>query len=533
MTNQSALTRYPKATNHSHYIATSHDGINHDSIANLGYDWSRVADPGIVPSPPFKVYLPRTTEDVVRAVRECHAAEDQLVVRGHGHSSNNLVTPDHGAVMITDLLSGVLEVDPDGLTVTVQSGARLAMVDLRLAEQGLGLKVIGDHDHITAGGFASVGGISPASHRHGIFLDTVVALEYVDWSGELHRCGRTKDLGQMLKVLGGTGRHGVITQLKLAVEVVDKFRTVLSNNRHITTSIDDFVRYSARMIRDPQDALMERGVWADLELPGVGDYSARIGQFSSYHATSQTPVKSLWNRVAYGAQQMIGHVAGRLPALVDDLVKYVGMGCIIFSPRYGNQKNVERFTDQILDATVGEPTRMFVVLAPVERYETLFYSLNELCVKERRRTKAISFISIYVKAIRSRYLTGPKAWGLSGPRTSPDGYCELMLYLGLRPEKMTPEVLARVLAAVDDICLANGAFRYLHSLTGTDPAKLAKLDPNAQYGGREAPANGQVTAGRPPSAESPMPDSNGDSGEDGAAAKTAARARRTQKPTAV
>jgi hypothetical protein len=528
MANQSGLTRDPKATNHEHYVATSHDGISHDSIANLGYDWSRVADPGIIPRPPFKVYLPRTTEDVVRAVRECHANGDRLVVRGHGHSSNNLVTPDHGAVMIIDLLSGILEVDPDDLTVTVESGARLSMVDLRLAEQGLGLKIIGDHDHITAGGFASVGGISPASHRHGIFLDTVLALEYVDWSGELHHCSRAEHLDQMLKVLGGTGRHGVITQLQLGIEAVDKFRTILSNHRHITTSLDAFVRYSAQMIRDPQDALMERGVWADLELPGLGDYSTRIGQFSSYHATTQNPIKSLWNRVAYGYQQMIGQVAGRLPPLVDDLVKYVGMSCIIFSPLYGNQKNIERFTDQVLDATVGDPTRMFVVLAPVDRYESLFYSLNELCVNERRRTKAITFISVYVKSIRSRYLTGPQAWGLSGPQTQPNRYCELMLYLGLRPEKMTPDVLARILKAVDDICLANGAFRYLHSLTSTEPSKLAKLDPNAQYGGREEPADGQVIASKPPAAAS-----NGASKERGAATKTATRARRDQKPAEV
>jgi len=524
MANQSGLTRDPAATNHYHYVATSHDGISHDSIANLGYDWSRVADPGIVARPPFKVYMPRTSEDVVRAVRECAETGDRLVVRGHGHSSNNLVTPDHGAVMIIDLLSGILEIDPDGLTVTVESGARLMMVDLRLAEQGLGLKVIGDHDHITAGGFASVGGISPASHRHGIFLDTVLALEYVDWSGELHRCSRDEHLDEMLKLLGGTGRHGVITQLQLAIEVVDKFRTILSNRRRITTSVDEFVRYSARMIRDPEDAVMERGVWADLQVPGVAGYSLRVGQFSSYHATPQNPIKSLWNRVAYGYQQTLGYVAGRLPSVVDDLVKYVGMSCIIFSPHYGNQKNIERFTDQILDATVGDPTRMFVVLAPVERYESLFYALNELCVNERRRTQAFTFISVYVKSIRSPYLTGPQAWGLSGPAIEPKRFCELMLYVGVRPEKMTPDGLARIVAAVDDICLTNGAFRYLHSLTSTDPDKLAKLDPNAQYGGREGRAASELTPAAPPAAPT-----DGAARGRGATSRSAARADRDEK----
>ena len=38
------------------------------------------------------------------------------------------------------------------------------------------------------GGFASVGGISGASHRHGLFADNVVALELVDWDGNVVSC---------------------------------------------------------------------------------------------------------------------------------------------------------------------------------------------------------------------------------------------------------------------------------------------------------------------------------------------------------
>jgi hypothetical protein len=281
---------------------------------------------------------------------------------------------------------------------------------------------------------------------------------------------------------------------------------------------------------------MERGVWADLELPGV-NMTLPIGQFSSYHTTSQNPIKSLWNRVGYGTQQMIGNVAGRLPSQVDVLLKYVGMGCIIFSPRFGNQKNIERFTDQILDATVGDPTRMFVVLAPVGRYESLFYALNEVCVNERRRTKAITFISVYVKSIRSQYLTGPQAWGLAGPRKQPERFCELMLYLGVRPEQMTPDVLNRLVTAVDDICLANGAFRYLHSLTSTDPAKLARLDPNAQYGGRapltDAGAGTRAGAEKPPtrrqaSVSNGSPDSSGSGSGSGRSSSTTQRRRGTR-----
>jgi hypothetical protein len=223
-------------------------------------------------------------------------------------------------------------------------------------------------------------------------------------------------------------------------------------------------------------------VWADFGLPG-----AKLGQFSSYHTTTQSWYKSLWNDVAYGFQHLVGDWAGRLPTLVDDATKYLGMACIMLSPQYAGMKNIERFTDQILDSTVGDPTRMFVVLAPADRYESLFYQLNELAVAERKRSGAITFISVYVKSIRSPYLAGD----------NPDArFCELMLYLGVRPEKMTPAVLDRLVTRIDQLVVQAGAFRYLHSLTTDEPKVREKVDPNTRYARRTAQPNG-----RPPATE--------------------------------
>ena len=73
------------------YQYSSHESFSHDSIDSLGYDWERIADPGIAPRFPFKVYLPRTTADVVRAVREAQLLGQTLRVRSKGHSSNGLV----------------------------------------------------------------------------------------------------------------------------------------------------------------------------------------------------------------------------------------------------------------------------------------------------------------------------------------------------------------------------------------------------------------------------------------------------------
>ncbi|MGH3431661.1 MAG: FAD-binding oxidoreductase, partial [Thermocrispum sp.] len=230
-----------------------HHAFSHDALSGLAYDWERVGDPEVAARWPFKVYLPRSTDDVVRAVREARAAGERLIVRGSGHSSNGLVTADGGAVLLTELLNRVVELDERGLTCTIQPGARLAEVDRQLGRRGLGLTVVGDHEELTAGGFASVGGISPASHRFGLFVDTVSELEYVDWDGQLHRCGRGD--AAFRRVLAGLGRHGVITELTVDVQRIHKHETLLRNHRYVTGRLPEFLSRAAALVRSPEPAL--------------------------------------------------------------------------------------------------------------------------------------------------------------------------------------------------------------------------------------------------------------------------------------
>ena len=152
---------------------SNHGTFTHDSLDSLGYDWGRIADPAVEPVYPLRVYLPRTTEEVIHVVKEAQVLGQRLVVRNSGHSSNDLVTPDRGSVLLTQHLNAVLALDEVAMTVRVQAGAALARIDDWLAEQGYGLPLIGSHGDISAGGFASVGGYSAASHRYGMFVDTV------------------------------------------------------------------------------------------------------------------------------------------------------------------------------------------------------------------------------------------------------------------------------------------------------------------------------------------------------------------------
>ena len=449
---------------------TSHETFTHDSIDSLGYDWERVADPSIKPRFPLRIYLPQTTDDVTTVVKEVKARGERLAIRSKGHSSNDLVLSDRGNLLVTEKLTKVLDVDEQEMTATVQAGAVSAEVDDYLATRGLGLPIIGDHNHITVGGFASVGGISPASHRFGLFVDTVERLQYVTWDGELVTCSREENAQHFYKMLAGLGRHGVIVTITVRVIRVDKYGTVLKNNQAHYYDVDRFVEGSAHAIRNPGDALMERGVWVDFALPGGQSFGA--GQFSAYHPTDQTGYARRRDGAAYNVLHGIGYVSGRLPRAVDRALKYVGMTGVLFSPSYATMKNVEFFTDKILDSTVGDPTRMFIVLAPLDRYEDLFRRSYELMLEFRRRHRCFTFVSVYVKSIKSKYLAQGRP---------DDQFCELMFYCGIDEGGMDPTVLEQLVNRLDDICIDNHGFRYMHSRTSKDPARRNRVDPNMYY----------------------------------------------------
>lgn len=236
----------------------SHETFTHDSIASLGYDWERVANPSIGPKRPFKIYLPENTEDIVRAVNEARALGERLTIRSKGHSSNDLVLSDRGSVLVTEMLNRILEVDEDEMTATMQPGAVSADVDDHLTTRGLGLSIIGDHNHITVGGFASVGGISPASHRFGLFVDTVERLECVTWDGEVVTCSRAQNSELFHKVLTGLGRHGVIATLTVRIIRIDKNARSSRTTRSITT----MSRALSRVLRTPSATLV-RLSWSE------------------------------------------------------------------------------------------------------------------------------------------------------------------------------------------------------------------------------------------------------------------------------
>lgn len=445
----------------------SHERFVHDSIDGLGYDWERVADPDAPARLPLRVYLPRSTEDVVLAVNEARSRGERPTVRALGHSSNDLVVRGGGTLLLTQKLDQVLEVDEVGLTVTAQPGIPAAQVDDLLAERGLGLGVIGDHAHVTLGGFASVGGISAASFRNGMFVDLIERLELVTWDGEVVRCSRTERPDDFYGALLGLGRHGVITALTVRVERVDKVNSLWCNRITHHRSLDSFLATAVPLLASPPpEARFMRGMWVD-----VGNLG--LGQFSVYEPTEPTLLARAVNDAGYGLLHGLGAVAGRLPAAIDRPLKYVGLLGILFPPRYASQTNAEPFSDRIIDATVGEPSRHMVAIARLSRLEETCRRLLGVLSRYREDEGCFTALALFVQGIKSPILA----------RRSPSEarWAEVFFNINIRPERMTEPLMNRIAAEFDDVCIDTGSFRYMYTRTSRDPARQKLVDPHTLF----------------------------------------------------
>ncbi|HEU5267616.1 MAG TPA: FAD-binding oxidoreductase [Jatrophihabitans sp.] len=447
---------------------TSHHKISHDSIDGLGYDWAQVGADPQQGRHPLTVHLPRTTEEVALIVRNARTLGQRVIVRGSAHSSNNLVTAQRSTLLLTRYLDGVAPVDASASTVTAQAGVSMGTLDDVLAAQGFGLPICPDHPDISLGGFLSVGGISPASHRHGLFVDTVTELEYVDPEGHIRRCGRDADRDQFNRLLAGLGRHGIVTSVTCQVLRTDKRRTVLRNDRTLYRDVDRFIDDATTMLESPGDALMLRGAWID-----SGKLGGRLclGQMAAYYPVAQTAARRWRERLSYAYLHWVGRWAARVPASLHMVMRYLGVLGVMVSPQYASAKNVEMFTDKALDYNVGDPARNFVVLAPMEQFSTVFRKVYDRCLLERR-AGAFTYITFHVKGIKSAYLND---------RDPDRRYGEIMVVVGCDPQQFTLPLLEEFVADLDALCVEHDSLRYMHTRTSGDPQLSALVDPNARY----------------------------------------------------
>jgi FAD-linked oxidoreductase len=165
---------------------------------------------------PAQVAHPASTEEVARLVKEAAAAGRRVKAIGSGHSFTAIGLTD-GVLLQLDRMAGLVSVDLDAATVTVEAGMPIARLNATLSEHGLGLTNMGDIDVQTVSGAISTGTHGTGRNSGSIGMQ-VAGLELVLADGSVVTCSRTErpDLFEVARI--GLGSLGVVTAVTFQAE---------------------------------------------------------------------------------------------------------------------------------------------------------------------------------------------------------------------------------------------------------------------------------------------------------------------------
>ncbi|CUH80661.1 FAD-binding oxidoreductase [Tropicibacter naphthalenivorans] len=205
-------------------IAEFAEALGAKGVLSAPEDCARYAldQSGLTGMPPLAVLRPATTAEVAAALAICTRHGIAVVPQGGRTGlSGGACSPAGAVVLSTERMSGVIEVDPDAMTLTAWAGTPLETVQEAARAAGLDYPVdIGARGSATIGGTiaTNAGGIRVL--QHGMTRANVLGLEAVLADGAvISRLGKTVkdnsgfDLKQVF--IGSEGTLGVVTRAVL------------------------------------------------------------------------------------------------------------------------------------------------------------------------------------------------------------------------------------------------------------------------------------------------------------------------------
>ena len=232
------------------------------SPSDAAYEDARRVHNGLIDRRPALVARCHGTADVQAAVRFGREHGLEIAVRGGGHNVAGNAVCDGGLMIDLSAMRGV-HVDPRARRARAQGGATWG--DYNRETQVYGLASTGGVVSTTGvGGLTLGGGLGWLMGKHGMAVDSLVAVELVTATGEVVRASADEHPDLFWALRGGGGNFGVATWLEyelypvgptvtagLVAHPFAAARDVLRFYRDFTTSLPDELTAFAGVLHAP------------------------------------------------------------------------------------------------------------------------------------------------------------------------------------------------------------------------------------------------------------------------------------------
>jgi FAD/FMN-containing dehydrogenase len=185
------------------------------------YDTLRAVTTGGIDRHPAAIVRVADARDVGLAIALARELGLELAVRSGGHSAAGHGTTDGGLVIdLRDL--NQLDLDVAARTAWAGSGITAGEYSTTAAEHGLATG-FGDTGSVGLGGLITGGGIGYLSRKHGLTIDSLLAVEIVTADGRVREVDAQREPDLFWAIRGGGGNFGVVTRFKLELHPVEEF----------------------------------------------------------------------------------------------------------------------------------------------------------------------------------------------------------------------------------------------------------------------------------------------------------------------
>ncbi|KAK9783653.1 hypothetical protein SCAR479_00212 [Seiridium cardinale] len=170
---------------------------------------------------PDCILLPKTAEEVAKAIKPLAAANERFAIRSGGHTnwagSNNI---ESGITIDLSALNATI-VSPDLKTATIGPGARWRDVYAELHHHHL-VVAGGREGNVGVGGLLLGGGLTFFTGRHGFACDNVVAYEVVLADGRIVTADAQSHADLFRSLKGGSSNFGIVTNFTMKTIACDR-----------------------------------------------------------------------------------------------------------------------------------------------------------------------------------------------------------------------------------------------------------------------------------------------------------------------